>query len=98
MGGLTSSGFGSGSGSGFGIGGRPKIDWDAIADNIRATCKSRGLKPQKTQLTVDRNDHEIADVRLRSADNPFAACVVAEMWKEQLPHDVPGDTSKKLEL
>lgn len=104
--GLEKAGSGLGFGSGMGMGGfglsgtsrPPSLDWKSIVAQVEDACASRRTNRSSVVIRVDRNDHEVADVRLDDQATPYLTCAVEELWKVQLPVGLSGDETKELLL
>lgn len=95
-------GFGRGAG-GF----RPRSarvpqerDWEAITARARGTCHAVHEGGQQALVTLDVQDHELADAYLASDSDrhTYATCVVEALWEEQLPTHWRGDHTVTLRL
>ncbi len=92
---MGKAGVGMGS---IGLGSATSIDWKKIAWAVRDACRHVRADEEVALITLDYQDHEIADVRRRSAPAPYLDCVVEAMWKQQLPVHRWGDHSMKMRL
>ena len=82
----------------IGLGSAMSIDWKKIAWTVRDACRQVRADEEVALITLDYQDHEIADVRRRSAPTPYLDCIVEAIWKQQLPVHRWGDHSLEMRL